>query len=280
MGEEQQLGPFWRELQEEHARCSSTWQLRRRTEKWLQGLLAALFPQFWSEELGPCERLNPLVEHLTTELACLIEMAGAQPSLAGPAFWRQTPAVRKNLMADAAAMERHDPAAQSVEEVLLAYPGFLALAVHRLAHLLHLQAVPLVPRLMSEWAHRETGIDIHPGASIGVPFVMDHGTGIVIGETTQIGSGVKLYQGVTLGALSVNKDLAEKKRHPTIENDVVVYAGATLLGGRTVIGAGSIIAGGAFLTASVPPGSLVTRANEVRPIRSSPTEFLAFGEGI
>lgn len=222
----------------------------------------------------------PVVETITAELVCLLDMAECDAQRIAPAFWGQTPAIRSDLLRDAEALERHDPAAKSVEEVLLAYPGFLALAVHRLAHHLHTLGAPLIPRLMSEWAHRETGIDIHPGAAIGVPFVMDHGTGIVIGETTEIGSGVKLYQGVTLGALSVNKDLAESKRHPTIEDNVVVYAGATLLGGRTVIGRGSVIAGGAFLTASVPAGSLVTRANEVRPIKAASSEFLAYGENI
>ena len=148
------------------------------------------------------------------------------------------PEVHRQLMIDAAAIERGDPAAESVDEVILAYPGFLAIAVHRIAHRFCELSVPLLPRVLTEWAHERTGIDIHPGATLGHPVVIDHGTGIVIGETAVIGNNVKLYQGVTLGALSVNKALASTKRHPTIEDDVVIYANATILGGETVIGRG------------------------------------------
>jgi serine O-acetyltransferase len=142
--------------------------------------------------------------------------------------------------------------------VVVAYPGFRAIALFRLAHVLHGAGVPLLPRLMTELGHRETGIDIHPAARIGRAFSIDHGTGVVIGETTVIGDGVKLYQGVTLGAASVQKALANRKRHPTVEDGVVIYANATILGGDTVIGAGSVIGGNVWLTRSVPPGSVVT----------------------
>lgn len=169
------------------------------------------------------------------------------------------------LESDARAMLKADPAATSLDEVISAYPGFLAVAVHRLAHALQMLAVPLFPRVLAEWAHRETGIDIHPGATIGRGFAIDHGTGVVIGETTLIGERVRLYQGVTLGALAVRKSLANQKRHPTIEDDVVIYANATILGGATVIGAGSIIGGNVWLTDSVPPRSIVQFSSQVAP---------------
>jgi len=168
------------------------------------------------------------------------------------------PEIRVWLQDDVAAMLEGDPAAQSAEEVILAYPGVEAIVVHRLAHCLYTSEVPFIPRMMSEIIHRKTGIDIHPGATIGRRFYIDHGTGIVIGETCVIGDDVKLYQGVTLGALSVRKNGASKKRHPTIEDRVTIYAGATILGGETVVGKDSTIGGNIWLTTSVPPSSIVT----------------------
>ena len=172
------------------------------------------------------------------------------------------PAIRALLAADAAAAFDGDPAAQSVDEVILCYPGLQALIVHRFAHELHGFGAPLVPRMLSEIAHRRTGIDIHPGATIGAGLFIDHGTGVVIGQTTVIGKRCKIYQGVTLGAKSFEQDengRARKnyKRHPTLEDHVTVYAGATILGGDTVIGAGCVIAGGVFLTESVPAEHIV-----------------------
>ncbi len=158
---------------------------------------------------------------------------------------------------DALAMFEGDPAANSVTEVVRSYPGFYAVAAHRIAHALLRSGVPQLPRAISEHAHRVTGIDINPGASIGRFFCIDHGTGVVIGQTAIIGNRVKIYQGVTLGALSVNKEDATNKRHPTIEDDVVIYAGATILGGNTVVGRGSVIGGNVWLTRSVPPGTKV-----------------------
>lgn len=172
-------------------------------------------------------------------------------------FFSQLPYIRRQLALDVAAAFRGDPAAKSVEEVIVSYPGLQAIAVHRLAHYFWVRQVPLIPRMMSEIVHGRTGIDIHPGAAIGDYFFIDHGTGVVIGETTVIGSNVKLYQGVTLGALSVRKDEADTKRHPTIEDDVTIYAGATILGGKTVIGAGCVIGGNVWITESVPPNTLV-----------------------
>jgi serine O-acetyltransferase len=176
------------------------------------------------------------------------------------------------LQQDAAAIHEGDPAARSVDEVILTYPGFFATAIFRVAHALHKLGMPLLPRLLTEFAHQRTGVDIHPGATIGRRFAIDHGTGVVIGETTIIGEGVKIYQGVTLGALVVQKNLSDKKRHPTLEDDVVVYANATILGGDTVVGRGSVIAGNAWLTQSVPPQSVVSRRTEVRP-RSAETNL-------
>jgi serine O-acetyltransferase len=175
-------------------------------------------------------------------------------------------------MIDATAIERGDPAAESVDEVILAYPGFTAIAVHRIAHRFYEMSVPLLPRLLTEWAHERTGIDIHPGATLGHPVIIDHGTGIVVGETAEIGNNVKLYQGVTLGALSVNKTLASTKRHPTIEDGVVIYANAKILGGETVIGRGSVVGGNVWITASIPPDSIVYHRSEVH-VRTGKSDF-------
>ncbi|QQO09205.1 serine O-acetyltransferase EpsC [Breznakiella homolactica] len=172
-------------------------------------------------------------------------------------FFDELPMIRKTLAADVQAAFKGDPAAKSIEEVILSYPGMDAITVHRLAHFFWSRQVPLIPRIMSEIAHSRTGIDIHPGAAIGESFFIDHGTGVVIGETTVIGENVKIYQGVTLGALSVRKEEANTKRHPTIEQDVTIYAGATILGGETVIGRGSTIGGNVWLTKSVPPETVV-----------------------
>ena len=173
-------------------------------------------------------------------------------------FLRKIVQLRRKLSDDVQAAFDGDPAAKSIDEVIFAYPAIFAITIYRLAHELNLQGIPLLPRIMTEHAHSVTGIDIHPGAKIGSGFFIDHGTGVVIGETTDIGDRVKLYQGVTLGALSFAMDeegrmVRGKKRHPTIEDDVVIYAGATILGGETVIGRGSVIGGNVWLTRSVPP---------------------------
>ena len=172
-------------------------------------------------------------------------------------FFEELPRIRALLAKDLEAAVRGDPAAMSADEVTLSYPGFQAITVHRMANFLWTRQVPLIPRMMNELIHRRTGIDIHPGAQIGESFFIDHGTGTVIGETTIIGDNVKLYQGVTLGALSVKKDESGRKRHPTIEDNVTIYANATILGGETVIGRGSIIGGSVWITQSVPPDSKI-----------------------
>ena len=167
------------------------------------------------------------------------------------------PDLRRQLILDAQAALEGDPAASSLEEIILTYPGFDAIMTHRFAHLLYQECIPYLPRALSEYSHNRTGIDLHPGAQIGVSFFIDHGTGVVIGESTEIGNRVKIYQGVTLGALSVKRSLSGRKRHPTIEDDVVIYAGATVLGGQTIIGAGSMIGGNVWITDSIPPQSKV-----------------------
>lgn len=175
--------------------------------------------------------------------------------------------IRQKLMLDAQAAFDGDPAAYSIDEVILTYPGFFAVYIHRLAHKLYKARVPYIPRFMSEYAHSKTGIDINPGADIGEYFCIDHGTGIVIGETAVIGRGVKIYQGVTLGALSTRggQQLKNVRRHPVVEDNVTIYAGATILGGDTIIGANSVIGGNAFITESVPANSKVYMNKCSRP---------------
>ncbi len=233
--------------------------------------LGVLFPHFAPAPVATPREVRAELSGLRARLERFLQGLGTANEHAethAEAFLRALPGLRDALTLDARATCEADPAAKSVDEVILAYPGFFALACFRIAHTLCTQGVPLLPRLITEFAHRTTGIDIHPGARIGQSLAIDHGTGIVIGETSQIGDRVRLYQGVTLGALSVRKELARQKRHPTIEDDVVIYANATILGGDTVIGAGSVIGGNVWLTHSVPPGSVVTHAATVERQRA------------
>ena len=181
------------------------------------------------------------------------------------AFLEKLPRIQELLLKDVQAAFDGDPAALSKEDIIFSYPGFFAVSVYRIAHELYVMDVPMIPRIMSEYAHSGTGIDINPGADIGEYFFMDHGTGIVIGETTKIGNHVKLYQGVTLGALSTRKGQALRgvKRHPTIEDNVTIYSNASVLGGETVIGEGSVIGGSAFVTESVPKNGRVSVKKEI-----------------
>lgn len=172
-------------------------------------------------------------------------------------FFNRLPAVYGLLLSDANAFLDSDPSAKGIEEVIMSFPGFYAISVYRIAHELQLLNVPLLPRIISEYIHGKTGIDIHPAARIGKNFFIDHGTGVVIGETTEIGDNVKIYQGVTLGALFVERGLRDQKRHPTIQDDVIIYAGSTILGGKTIVGRGSVIGGNVWLTESVEPHSMV-----------------------
>ena len=242
-------------------------QLRQRAQRWADDVLAALFPQLCATSYRTAADLEAELLRLDGELARMI--APLVPKGAESAhdiartFRDALPDIHRALLLDAEAINLGDPAAESLDEVILAYPGFTAIAIHRLAHALYGRRVPIFPRLLSEYAHQVTGIDIHPGATIGASFAIDHGTGIVIGESTVIGNNVKLYQGVTLGALSVAKNLAKQKRHPTIEDNVVIYAQAVILGGDTVIGHDSVIGGNAWLTHSVAPYSVVQQESEV-----------------
>ena len=223
-------------------------------------VLAVLFPERAIRPLSSPDAVAATLHQLQTDLAELLVLVPGLPQapaeLAASLF-EGLPALRAALLHDAAATLAADPAAQGLSEIIGSYPGFYATAMHRLAHALHQRGLPRLPRMLSEYAHRQTGIDIHPGARIGPAFCIDHGTGIVIGETAQIGAHVQLYQGVTLGALSVAKHMQGLKRHPTIEDHVVVYANATILGGNTVIGTRSIIGGNVWLTESVPSHSRV-----------------------
>ena len=244
------------------------------------GLLALLFPERAEQPLATAAAVAAGLQQFRVELAGLL--AGV-PALPAPApaladeFTAQLPDLRAALLRDASAILASDPAAQGLAEIIVSYPGFYATALHRLAHALHQRGLPRLPRLLSEYAHQRTGIDIHPGASIGPAFCIDHGTGLVIGETAVIGANVQVYQGVTLGALSVTKGLQGTKRHPTIEDHVVVYAGATILGGSTVIGAHSIIGGNVWLTESVPSHSRVYHRAHIQISRSvDPAAELVF----
>lgn len=228
--------------------------------KFIDGALGVLFPHFSAPDGLTLETLEALSSRTISQLKELCTAATLPVQTCDEIaddFRAFLPVLHTHLKLDAEGINRGDPAARSVDEVIVAYPGFYAIAVYRIAHWLYKKQVPIVPRLITECAHRVTGVDIHPGATIGPSFVIDHGTGIVIGETTVIHENVKIYQGVTLGALSVDKNLADKKRHPTIEKDVVIYANATILGGNTVIGEGTIVGGNVWITASIPPKSRV-----------------------
>jgi len=250
----------------------------------MRGLDELVFPGFRENQgldhnnlrLMTAEKVNYLARELIREVekslafsvregsfSCGHGGCHAAAELIVESFFEEVPLIRRTLSLDMQANFRGDPAAKSFEEVILSYPGFQAITVHRLAHYFWKAQVPLIPRMMSEMVHGSTGIDIHPGAEIGESFFIDHGTGVVIGETTVIGNNVKLYQGVTLGALSVKKEEGNHKRHPTIEDDVTIYSHATILGGATVIGRGSVIGGNVWITESVPPNTTVyTRAGD------------------
>ncbi|MFD2514552.1 serine O-acetyltransferase [Pontibacter locisalis] len=247
----------------------------------LDGLLQLLFPPLSEQTLHTVSEVQTYMDRLQSDLEYLLvrlqERLPEPPSVVVKKFFEELPRVYNKLVADAAAIESGDPAAASIEEVIRTYPGFYAVAVYRIAHLLCQEHVPLLPRVLSEYAHAKTGVDIHPGAIIGSPFCIDHGTGIVIGETAIIGSNVKIYQGVTLGAVSVEKEMANIKRHPTIEDNVVIYAGATILGGSTVVGKQSIVGGNVWLTESVPPFSRVYHRPQIKVrMASEPEDVLNF----
>lgn len=250
---------------------------RESIKKILMTIDSLMFPGFQAEEvidhsiLGyrTSEKLNRLFKDLYyetkkasckklhTSLECNCEGCLSSSLQNTLNFMAKLKDIREKLLLDADAALQGDPAATSMEEVILSYPGLKAVMIHRVAHEFYKMKIPLIPRMMGEYAHEITGIDIHPGATIGNSFFIDHGTGVVIGETSVIGNNVKIYQGVTLGALSVKKDEANIKRHPTIEDNVTIYAGATILGGDTIVGKNSTIGGNVWIVKSVEEDSTI-----------------------
>ena len=238
------------------------------TQRFIYHLLSLLFPVKCDRNYIHVSEIGEAFIHNQSLFSSLL--TSIEPDLTkdkkilSHEFYNHLPEIYDDLLQDAMAIEAGDPAAKSLQEVIQSYPGFYAIAIYRIAHHLSKIEIPFLPRILTEYAHGKTGIDIHPSATIGKSFFIDHGTGIVIGETTIVGNHVKLYQGVTLGAHYVTKNMANSKRHPTIEDNVVVYAGATILGGNTIIGKNSIIGGNAWITKSIPENSIVYKQTEIR----------------
>lgn len=223
---------------------------------------ATVFPEYY---VG--HRLNDIYDRLKNQIEIALLYHGEEPEEAAThadrttcGFFEQLPEIQRLLLTDVQAGFDGDPAAKSKEEIIFSYPGLFAIYVYRLAHVLYKEEIPFIPRVMSEYAHGRTGIDINPGATIGEYFFIDHGTGVVVGETTEIGNNVKLYQGVTIGALStrMGQQLANVKRHPTIRDNVTIYSNSTVLGGETVVGENTIIGGNTFITESIPANTKVS----------------------
>ena len=239
---------------------------KQQVSEFTEQLIHYLFPvahdaqQFLKDHEAIKDRLQQQLQHL---LQAVDKITVAQHNETIDTYFHALCGIKDLLLKDAQLILDFDPASSSLEEVILSYPGFQAITVHRLAHPLYEMKVPILPRMMSEWAHSQTGIDINPGAIIGCPFFIDHGTGVVIGETAHIGNNVKIYQGVTLGALAVRKEDARRKRHPTVQDNVVIYAGSTILGGSTIIGHDSVIGGNTWLTQSVPAHSVVYHKHQM-----------------
>ena len=254
--------------------CNSS--LKRDSIDFLNEMIDFLFPHFSNKIYYSPEDVIAKLQLMERNLISLLKIINGKNEITiektANKFISRIPKVHDMLWEDAEAIYKGDPAAESIDEVILAYPGFMAILIYRFAHELYKLDIPIVPRILTEHAHEITGIDIHPGAEINSPFFIDHGTGIVIGETTIIGKNVKIYQGVTLGALSVDKSLMNTKRHPTIQDDVIIYSQAVILGGETVIGKNSVIGGNAWVTQSVPPNSVVYSKIEVK-VRSNENYF-------
>ena len=250
----------------------------KETQKWIKEIVGILFPVRDNKSLSHNEIARAL-EDLELRLVKLIEPLKGElpeaPDQIASSMFGLLQGVYLDLMGDSQVFIKSDPAAESLEEIILCYPGFYSLVVYRLAHILYNLKVPVLPRIMTEYVHGKTGIDIHPGATIGSNCFIDHGTGIVIGETTVVGDNVKIYQGVTLGALFVERKLSQTKRHPTIEDNVILYAGCTILGGNTIIGHDTIVGGNVWLTESVSPYSIVYRENKtvIRKNKTVPEEI-------
>jgi len=263
------LSEFSNELLKDRHSYSAILPPKQKVQYFLEELIELLFPHFCGEyEYFTAEEIQGKFALLERDLKKMLKLQlpekGNEIAEISNHFFKQIPFIYSKLLTDARAIYEGDPASESVHEVISAYPGFFAIYTYRVAHEFYLKRVPILPRMLSEYAHFRTGIDIHPGASIGESFFIDHGTGVVVGETTTIGDNVKLYQGVTLGALSVDKSLSQKKRHPTIEDNVIIYSNATILGGDAIIGHDSVIGGNVWLTESVPPFSIVYHKSDLR----------------
>lgn len=273
---------FLRKLYQSHQTCL-TCPSPAEVSAFYVELLGTLFADFTQLSALSEKQFEEHIARLEKELERILRYnptkGSDNPAHLKDQFFSALPVIYDKLEQDVTAMYEGDPAAKSRSEVVRTYPGFYAIAAYRIAHALHALGVDGIPRIITEHAHSKTGIDIHPGARIGEYFCIDHGTGIVIGETSVIGNHVKLYQGVTLGALSVNKEDALKKRHPTLEDNVVVYAGATILGGETVIGQGSIIGGNVWLTSSVPPNSKLYYQAKMYNGNTNEIDLVIFKEG-
>ena len=237
------------------------------TKEFTEGMIRFLFPLHSDRDTSIAylqdewERLRLLFVELLSSLHHLPD--DELPEDLSQRFFAAVPSIHEQLLEEAVHFLQCDPAAESAEEVMLCYPGYYAIVIYRLANELYRMKIPVLPRAMSEYVHSKTGIDIHPGATIGRNFYIDHGTGVVIGETTEIGNNVKIYQGVTLGAMYVGKNLQNTKRHPTIEDNVIIYAGSAILGGNTVVGRNTVVGGNVWLTESVAPNSVVYDKAEI-----------------
>jgi serine O-acetyltransferase len=234
---------------------------------WALRVICLLYPEMSKCSYPDMDAIQKELAALRSDLKKILDATRAcvdcDHEKASADFFDELPELYRVLNTDIEAIHQGDPAAKSKFEIIRAYPGFYALCFYRIAHILYLLDVRLVPRILTEYAHSKTGIDIHPAAKIGEYFMIDHGTGIVIGETSVIGKNVKMYQGVTLGGMSIKKNMSRQKRHPSIEDNVIIYSNATILGGDTLVGEGSVIGGNVWLTQSVPPGSLVVQNPQI-----------------
>jgi len=241
----------------------------------IKDLLTLVYPYLNTREFQCSEDLYVAIKHMELEVYKILRLVLPQEEATAmsSSFIEKLEEISELVELDAQAIFKGDPAAKSLDEVLLCYPGLMAIAIYRMSNFFYKAKIPILPRMFTEYAHSRTGVDIHPGATIGKHFYLDHGTGIVIGETTTIGNNVKIYQGVTLGALSVSKKLENDKRHPTIEDNVVIYAHATILGGETTIGKNSVIGGNVWLTHSVGANSVVYHKSEIKLDCKTPNDL-------
>ena len=261
---------FFRHIYDKHQGIDAV-PSNKELASWALEVIGLLYPERATDSFASIEKMEEAFARLENDLRRILDATTAcgecNNQTKAKQFFENIPELYRMLNTDIAAMLEGDPAAKNEFEIIRAYPGFYAISFYRVAHALLKLDIPLLPRILTEYAHSRTGIDIHPGAEIGEYLYIDHGTGLVIGETTKIGKHVKLYQGVTLGALSVEKYMAFKKRHPTVEDHVVIYSGATILGGETVIGAHSVIGGNVWVIKSVPPYSTVYHEAEIKVVK-------------